>query len=155
MRTSWIYASHGANFLRTISRLALEQEELKIVADQIGAPTSAAFVATALATIVRKNMNGLPAAFSRCGGVLNIAAEGHTSWHGFASAIVAGLRRRGASLTVQRVIPIPSEAYPTRAVRPRNSRLDLTQLRNCFEITPPSWQALLEAELDRLFPAQS
>lgn len=155
VRTSWIYAASGANFLRTIARLAREHEELKIVADQIGAPTSAPFVATVLAAIVRKNMNDLPTAFSRCGGVLNMAADGHTSWHGFASAIVAGLRQRGANLKVQRVIPIPSEDYPTKAVRPRNSRLDLTQLRKCFEITPPSWQALLEVELDRLFLAQS
>ncbi len=155
VRTSWIYAAHGANFLRTISRLAREKEELKIVADQIGAPTSAAFVATRLTKIVQANMEDLPAAFSRCGGVLHMAATGHTSWHGFASTIVEGLRQRGVILAVRRILPIPSEAYPTKAVRPRNSRLDLTRLRECFEIRPPSWQALLEPEIDGLAPPQT
>ena len=155
VRTSWIYAAHGANFLRTISRLAREKEELKIVADQIGAPTSAAFVATRLTKIVQANMEDLPAAFSRCGGVLHMAATGHTSWHGFASTIVEGLRQRGVILAVRRILPIPSEAYPTKAVRPRNSRLDLTRLRECIEIRPPSWQALLEPEIDGLAPPQT
>ena len=150
VRTSWIYAAHGANFLRTISRLAREKEELKIVADQIGAPTSAAFVATRLTKIVQANMEDLPAAFSRCGGVLHMAATGHTSWHGFASTIVEGLRQRGVILAVRRILPIPSEAF-----RPRNSRLDLTRLRECFEIRPPSWQALLEPEIDGLAPPQT
>jgi dTDP-4-dehydrorhamnose reductase len=154
VRTSWIYAARGANFLRTIARLAREQEELKIVADQVGAPTSAAFVASALTKIVQTHQDDLPTAFSRCGGLLHVAAAGHTSWHGFASAIVEGLQRRGATLEVRRILPIPSEAYPTKAVRPRNSRLDLTRLKDCFGISPPSWQALLEPEIEGLAPPQ-
>jgi dTDP-4-dehydrorhamnose reductase len=154
VRTSWIYAGRGANFLRTIVRLAREQEELKIVADQVGAPTSAAFVAGALTKIIQTHQGDLATAFSRCGGLLHVAAAGHTSWHGFASAIVEGLERRGATLKARHIPPIPSEAYPTKAVRPRNSRLDLTRLRECFGISPPSWQALLEPEIEGLAPPQ-
>jgi len=150
VRTSWIYAAHGANFLRTISRLAREKHELKIVVDQVGAPTSAAFVADTLATIVRKNLDDLTPALAASGGVVHAAAAGHTSWHGFASAIVAGLRQRGVPLAVQRLIPIPSADYVTKAVRPLNSRLDLTRLRGTFGVSPKPWETLLEPELDAL-----
>lgn len=153
-RTSWIYAAHGANFLRTISRLAREREELKIVDDQIGAPTSAAFVAATLAAIVRANLPDLASAFARVDGTVHVAAGGHTSWHGFASAVVEGLRRRGVALAVQRLLPIPSKDYPTKALRPMNSRLDLTRLRDAFQISPPPWQSLLESELDALVSSQ-
>jgi dTDP-4-dehydrorhamnose reductase len=150
VRTSWIYAAHGANFLRTISRLAREKHELKIVVDQVGAPTSAAFVADTLATIVRKNLDDLTPALAASGGVVHAAAAGHTSWHGFASAIVAGLRQRRVPLAVQRLIPIPSADYVTKAVRPLNSRLDLTRLRGTFGVSPNPWETLLEPELDAL-----
>jgi dTDP-4-dehydrorhamnose reductase len=153
-RTSWIYAAHGTNFLRTISRLAREREELTIVDDQIGAPTSAAFVATTLAGIARANLADLATAFTRVDGTVHVAAGGHTSWHGFASAIVEGLRRRGVALAVLRLLPISSKDYPTKAPRPMNSRLDLTRLRDIFQISPPPWQSLLEPELDPLVSAQ-
>ena len=143
VRTSWIYAAHGANFLRTISRLAREKHELKVVVDQVGAPTSAAFVADTLATIVRKNLGDLTSAFAAGGGVVHAAAAGHTSWHGFASAIVEGLRRRGTPLAVHHLIPIPSTEYVTKAVRPLNSRLDLTRLRGTFGVSPKPWETLL------------
>jgi dTDP-4-dehydrorhamnose reductase len=154
VRTSWIYAARGANFLRTISRLAHEREELKIVADQIGAPTPAALVADALTTIVRKNLSNLASALAAAGGTVHVAAGGDTSWHGFATAIVDSLRRRGVSLAVQRLIPIPSKEYVTRAVRPLNSRLDLTRLRDTFGVSPKPWDALLQTELDALISSQ-
>ena len=154
VRTSWIYSARGANFLRTISRLARERDELKIVADQIGAPTSAAFVAETLATIVRKNLANLATRFAAAGGTLHVAAGGQTSWHGFASAIVDGLRRLDVTLAVERITPIAAKDYPTKAVRPLNSRLDLTRLREAFGIFPPSWDTLLEPELDALIALQ-
>jgi dTDP-4-dehydrorhamnose reductase len=150
VRTSWIYAARGANFLRTISRLARERDELKIVADQIGAPTSAAFVAETLAAIARKNLANPAFGFAAAGGTLHVAAGGQTSWHGFASAIIDGLRRRGVALAVQRLIPIPTRDYVTKATRPLNSRLDLTRLADTFQISPKPWNVLLEAELDAL-----
>ncbi|HET7681758.1 MAG TPA: dTDP-4-dehydrorhamnose reductase [Xanthobacteraceae bacterium] len=154
VRTSWIYAARGANFLRTISRLARERDELKIVADQIGAPTSAAFVAETLAAIARKNLVNPAFGFAAAGGTLHVAAGGQTSWHGFASAIIEGLRRRGVALAVQRLIPIPTKDYVTKAIRPLNSRLDLTRLADTFQISPKPWDALLEAELDALGRSQ-
>jgi dTDP-4-dehydrorhamnose reductase len=149
-RTSWIYAARGSNFLRTISRLARERHELKVVADQVGAPTSAAFVADTLAMIVRKNLTDLTSALEAGGGVVHVAAAGHTSWHGFACAIIDGLRRRGVALAVQNLIPIPSKDYVTKAVRPLNSRLNLKRLRTTFGVSPEPWEALLDLELDAL-----
>jgi dTDP-4-dehydrorhamnose reductase len=81
---------------------------------------------------------------------VHVAAAGHTSWHGFASAIIDGLRQRGVALTVQDLIPIPSTDYVTKAVRPLNSRLDLKRLRDTFGVSPEPWEALLDPELDAL-----
>jgi dTDP-4-dehydrorhamnose reductase len=153
VRTSWIYAAQGTNFLRTISRLARERAELKVVADQVGAPTSAALVSDTLAAIVGKNLADLPSAFAAAGNTLHVAASGHTSWHGFALAIVEGLRRRGATMAVQQIVAIGTKDYVTKAVRPLNSRLDLTRLQKTFQITPKTWDALLDPELEALMGA--
>ena len=86
----------------------------------------------------------------RSGGVVHVAASGEASWHGFACAIVEGLKARGIKLAVEQVVPISTDQYPTKARRPRNSRLDLTRLQSVFGITPPHWQDALSPELDRL-----
>jgi dTDP-4-dehydrorhamnose reductase len=150
VRTSWIYAARGKNFLRTIARLAAERQELRIVADQCGAPTSAALIAGALAQMVGEENTALVRRFAAAGGLVHLAASGVTSWHGFAGAIVEGLRARGIRLAAERIIPICTEEYPTRAIRPLNSRLDLTRLAIVFGISPPKWEAALSDELDRL-----
>ena len=155
IRTSWIYAARGANFLQTIMRLARERSELKIVADQIGAPTSAALVSDILIEIVQKDLSGLASVFAAAGSTLHVAGGGHTSWHGFASAIVDGLRRREVTLAIERIMPIGTKDYPTKAVRPLNSRLDLTRLADVFRISPPTWDALLEAELQKVVIPQA
>jgi dTDP-4-dehydrorhamnose reductase len=148
VRTSWVYAAAGNNFLRTIARLSRERDELRIVADQTGSPTSAAWIADAVFDIVRAG--DLPAAFARTNGLVHAAAAGQTTWHGFASAIVAGLKARGVTVKTNHVVPITSADYPTKAARPRNSRLDLTRLSDVFGVTPPPWTRLLEIELDGL-----
>jgi dTDP-4-dehydrorhamnose reductase len=79
-----------------------------------------------------------------------VTASGETSWHGFAVAIADGLKARGLPLAVDKVVPIRTEDYPTRAKRPANSRLDLTRLKQVFGIEPPRWDAALTPELDRL-----
>jgi dTDP-4-dehydrorhamnose reductase len=150
VRTSWVYAPQGANFLRTIVRLARERKELRIVADQIGAPTSARVIANAVNTILQTNKLDLPRAFANSGNVVNIVCAGETSWHGFAVAIVNGLKARGVELTVQTVVPIGTADYPTKAARPGNSRLDLSRLKDSFRITPPIWTEALTIELDEL-----
>jgi dTDP-4-dehydrorhamnose reductase len=150
VRTSWVYAAEGKNFLRTMARLARERSELRIVADQIGAPTSAALIGDVAAAMLSEGMEALRELCARAGDVVHLAASGETSWYGFAGAIVDGLRARGLTLAVERIVPIATEDYPTKAQRPRNSRLDLTRLQTLLGITPPLWPNALSPELDRL-----
>jgi dTDP-4-dehydrorhamnose reductase len=150
IRTAWVYSANGINFVRTIARLARERKELRVVGDQIGSPTSAAYIAGALAEIFRANIADLPQAFVSAANLIHLTAGGHTSWHGFASAIVNGLRRRGVPIATERVIEIATKDYPTKAARPLNSSLDLSRLTQVFKITPQPWYVLLEEELDRL-----
>jgi dTDP-4-dehydrorhamnose reductase len=150
VRTSWVYAAEGKNFLRTIAELARERCELRIVADQIGAPTSAALIGDVVAGMLTEGIDNLRKLCGRAGGLVHLAAAGETSWYGFASAIVEGLKARDATLAVERIIPIATDDYPIKARRPRNSRLDLTRLQTIFGTTPPPWQNALAPELDRL-----
>ncbi|WP_018319106.1 dTDP-4-dehydrorhamnose reductase [Bradyrhizobium sp. WSM2793] len=147
-RTSWVYAAKGANFLRTIARLAAERKELRIVADQIGAPTTARSIANAIADIVLPNLSNLNELFARKGGVVNLVCTGETSWHGFASAIVAGLKSRGLALEVEEIVPIATADFPTKAPRPGNSRLNLSRLNSQFGVVTPDWREALSVELD-------
>jgi dTDP-4-dehydrorhamnose reductase len=153
VRTSWVYAVTGANFLRTIARLARERDELGIVADQIGAPTSARLIADAVAKIVGDPGSALVERFRAGRGLVNVAAAGETSWHGFATAIVEGLKARHVALRVQTVRPIRTQDYPTKARRPANSRFDLTRLCQVFGVETPDWRDALDRELDALAPA--
>jgi dTDP-4-dehydrorhamnose reductase len=153
VRTSWVYDSRGANFLKTMARLAADRKELKIVADQIGSPTSARVIADAVATILTPNLHDVSARFALDGGIVNVVCAGETSWHGFATAIVAGLKSRGANLQVEKIEPIGTKEFPTKAKRPGNSRLDLSRLRNVFGIVTPSWTDALVVELDDLIVA--
>ncbi|MBI5263389.1 MAG: dTDP-4-dehydrorhamnose reductase [Bradyrhizobium sp.] len=148
VRTSWVYAAKGTNFLNTIVRLAKEREELRIVADQVGAPTSASVIADTISEILSARRSDLGRAFDQCKGVVNVACQGETSWHGFAAAIVAGLASRGAALNVKRIIPIRTDEFPTRARRPANSRLSLQRLCREFDVSPISWDQAIERELD-------
>jgi len=150
VRSSWVYAAQGANFMRTIARLAGERPELRIVADQVGAPTTAAVIADSLAAIFRRRVDDLAAGFVAANGLVHVAAADYVSWHGFAEAIIDGLKQRGIPLKVERVLPIRTEDYPTKATRPRNSRLDIGRLREVFDVRPPGWKAALQPELDRL-----
>ncbi len=150
IRTSWVYAARGVNFLRTILRLSRERKELRIVNDQIGAPTSAPIIAETVTKLMAGGAEAFAAQAREAGGLVHFAAAGETSWHGFACAIVDGLKARGVPLAVEQVTPIPSEAFPTRATRPRNSRLDLSRIRQVFGVSPPHWGDALDRELDSL-----
>ena len=144
-RTSWVYAARGANFLRTILRLAAEREELRIVMDQIGAPTWARLIAEATALALRQAL-----AERRHGrfesGLFHLACAGETSWHGFASAIVAS--RSG--LRVKTVTPITTADYPLPAPRPANSRLDTSAFRARFGLALPDWRDCLPLCLEEI-----
>jgi dTDP-4-dehydrorhamnose reductase len=148
VRTSWVFASKGANFMLTMIRLARERRELRVVSDQIGAPTSARSIAAAVMKLVEGDVDVIRANFAKAGGVVHLTNSGSTSWHGFTAKIVEGLRTRGVVLKVGEVLPIATKDYPTKAVRPTNSRMDLTRLKQVFGVVTPSWQDALETELE-------
>jgi dTDP-4-dehydrorhamnose reductase len=152
VRTSWVYAAKGRNFLRTIARLALQRNDLRIVADQIGSPTSARILADVVALMIAEGIDVLRARVAQAQGLVHVCAAGEASWHRFATEIVDGLRFRGVKLAVARVVPICSDELPTRAKRPLNSRLDLGRLHELFGVRTPHWEQGLEAELDQLAP---
>jgi dTDP-4-dehydrorhamnose reductase len=144
LRTSWIYAGRGHNFVRTILRLAGERDELRIVDDQIGAPTWARDIADATVLIVR-TARQQQAAGDFASGIFNLTASGATSWHGFAKAILDDAMRHGLLQRVPHLKPIASEEYPTPAARPRNSLLVGARLRKRFGIELPDWRQGLSA----------
>jgi dTDP-4-dehydrorhamnose reductase len=154
IRTSWVFASRGKNFLTTIARLARERPELRIVADQMGAPTSARSIAQAVVSIIGergvkdRDLNLIKRKFAEADGLLHMSDYGETSWHGFATAIVDGLRSRGQRLAVANIAAIGTKDFPTKAPRPLNSRLDTTRLENIFNVKMPTWQQALNVELD-------
>jgi dTDP-4-dehydrorhamnose reductase len=154
VRTSWVFSSTGTNFLNTILRLAREQAELRIVSDQFGAPTSARSIAHGLMSIIDGSaaspVEEIARRFSRVDGLLHMSNAGETSWYGFACAVVEGLRTRGLPLAVREIVPIATKNYPTRAQRPRNSRLDLTRLDQQFGFQMPHWHDALAYELTDL-----
>ena len=144
LRTTWIYASRCNNFLRTILKLAQEREELKIVADQIGAPTWARNIADATSHILRQaiveKMNN-----TFKSGTVNLAASGETSWYGFAQTIVDQVRCVWPEnmIAIRDLTPIPTEAYPLPATRPKNSCLATDKLQKWFGIITPEWKVAL------------
>lgn len=137
LRTSWVYAARGKNFLLAMRRLFLENGTVRVVSDQIGAPTSAGALADATAALLRQCS---PASLSA---TYHATAGGSTSWHGFASEI-ARLEQASAPHPL-RVVPIASSEYPAPAQRPKNSRLSNEKLLHAFGIELPTWQACLEA----------
>ena len=148
-RSSWVYAARGKNFLRTVLRLASERETLQVVADQVGAPTWARLIAdTTLLALQQDSVRRLNGTFES--GVFNLVAAGSTSWHGFATAIVAGARARGAPLKCRDVLPIATSDYPLPAQRPANSRLSGVKLAQRYELTMPTWDSCMDLCLDEL-----
>ncbi|HCT26034.1 MAG TPA: dTDP-4-dehydrorhamnose reductase, partial [Stenotrophomonas sp.] len=131
-RTAWVYASHGANFLRTMLRVGAERDALRVVTDQIGTPTPAALIADVTAQALLH-----PGQLS---GTWHLTASGQTSWHGFAEAIFAEALATGVLAKVPTVEAIPSSEYPTPAKRPAWSVLDNRKLQQDFGIVLPEWQ---------------
>ncbi|NWL79291.1 dTDP-4-dehydrorhamnose reductase [Pseudomonas taiwanensis] len=136
LRTSWVYSLHGRNFLLTMQRLLQEREELRVVDDQVGAPTWAGSIAQATAQLIDQWQAG-----NRHWGVYHLTNRGETSWFGFASAIADQLKAAGKPCA--RLVPIPSSEYPTPARRPLNSRLDGRKLANDWQVSLPDWRTAL------------
>jgi dTDP-4-dehydrorhamnose reductase len=149
-RTSWVFGAHGNNFVKTVLRLAAERDKLNVVADQFGAPTSAALLADVTAQVLGQ-LHWRQAAAAPSG-VYNVVANGETSWHRFAQAILRGgvSRRLTLQLKPEAVRAITTGEYPLPAKRPANSRLDTTRLRQTFGLTLPPWQAGLDYVLDQI-----
>jgi dTDP-4-dehydrorhamnose reductase len=157
-RTSWVYGVSGKNFLNTILKIAAERKELRVVDDQIGAPTWSRALATATRNIIEQLMAKassakipIAEALGDRRGIYHMTAAGTVSWYGFASAIVEEMRKRGLSEgTLARVTPVPSSQYPTPAARPHNSRLSNKKLSSTFGVALPSWRESLSAVFDEL-----
>jgi dTDP-4-dehydrorhamnose reductase len=150
LRTSWVYGVRGRNFLRTMLALMRDRDELRIVSDQIGAPTWATEIAQATAAVIES------AAHERAegrfsSGLFHLTASGETSWHGFAAAILNGATRH-ALLTRPgpRLVPITTEEYPRPAARPKNSRLAGERLRLRFGVRLPAWEEALSLCLEEM-----
>jgi dTDP-4-dehydrorhamnose reductase len=138
-RTSWVYATHGANFVKTMLRLAAERDELAVVADQRGVPTSASLIAAVTAEFVRRS--ALPDA-SPPYGLYHLTPTGCTTWHAFAVLIITAARDLGMALRVtpERIRPLTTAEYPTAARRPANSLLCTTKLASALARPLPNWE---------------
>jgi dTDP-4-dehydrorhamnose reductase len=140
LRTSWVVGAHGANFAKTMLRLAAERDELRVVADQYGAPTSAALLADLTAHLVRQlqreGADGFPY------GLYHVAGGGETNWCEYARFVIKEALSTGKSLKTrpESVIAITTAEYPTPASRPANSRLDTSSFREAFGLMLPPWQ---------------
>jgi len=136
-RTSWVYASRGKNFIRTMLRLAADRDALQVIDDQYGAPTGAALIADvtaqALPMVIRQ---------SELGGLYHLAAAGETTWHGYALRVIEEARRAGWPVKVapEAIASVTTDTFPTKARRPGNSRLDCSHLEDAFGLRLPPWQ---------------
>lgn len=136
-RTQWVYAGRGRNFIRTMLRLAAERDALQVIDDQIGAPTGAELIADVTAHALR-----MAAAQPALAGTYHLAAGGETSWYGYARFVIENGRRDGWPIRVadEAITPVGTEAFPSPATRPHNSRLDTGRLRTAFGFTLPDWR---------------
>lgn len=135
-RTSWVYATRGNNFAKTMLRLAKERETLAVIADQIGAPTGAELIADVTAHAIAQVKQR-----SELSGIYHLVADGEVSWYGYASLVIEFARQHGEQLVVKAVNPIEASAYPAPARRPLNSRLNTKKLRDNFSLHLPDWQS--------------
>lgn len=140
LRTSWVYGARGKNFLQTMLRLGAERPELKVVADQFGAPTWSNLIATVTAHVVAQSLGASDTGqwWADYAGVYHLTADGVTSWHGFAQRIFELSSHR------PKVLPIAASEYPTPARRPANSRLSNDKLSAVFGVRAPDWSESLK-----------
>jgi len=141
LRTSWVVSSHGANFAKTMLKLAAERESLNVVADQFGVPTPAKLLAKAVMTLVAKLEQDGQSEFPF--GCYHFAPSGETNWCDYARFVIGEAVKLGAELKLapDNVRPIRTEEYPTPAKRPHNSRLDCSLFQKTFDFTFPSWES--------------
>lgn len=142
-RTSWVFDEQGHNFVRTMLRLAAEKDSLRVVSDQIGAPTYASHLAQAVWSAIT-TQGSAPA------GIYHLTASGETNWHGFAVEILECARTMGFPIRAREVQAISSAEFPTPAQRPKNSRLDGSKAKRLLGIELPDWREGLQECLERM-----
>ena len=137
-RTSWVYAARGGNFAKTMLKLAQERDALKVIDDQMGAPTGADLLADVTAHAIRTAIQR-----PEVSGLYHLVASGETSWHGYASFVIDFARQAGIEIKVaaEAIAPVPTSAFPTPAKRPLNSRLNTSKLQQTFNLNLPNWQS--------------
>ena len=136
-RTSWVYGARGGNFAKTMLRLAKERNSLKVIVDQIGAPTGADLIADITANAIRVARHN-----DDVSGLYHLTSGGETSWHGYAKFVLDYVKRSGVELKIEpdAIEPVPTSAFFTPAKRPHNSRLNTEKLRSTFDLHLPHWQ---------------
>lgn len=136
-RTSWVYAARGKNFIHSMLRLAAERDSLQVIDDQFGAPTGAELIADVTTHAIRAAHKD-----KSLSGTYHLAAAGEISWYEYARLIILEAVRSGMEIKTnpENIIPVPSEEFPTAALRPKNSRLDTTRLQKAFGLHIPSWE---------------
>lgn len=141
-RTGWVYAARGGNFLK----LAQERDSLKVIGDQIGAPTGADLLADVTAHAIRTALK-----CPEVSGLYHLVSRGHTSWHGYAKFVIDFARKRGVEIKVapKAIKAVSTGAFPTAAKRPMNSRLDTSKLQKTFNLNMPHWQGGVSACLPK------
>jgi len=150
-RTSWVFATRGSNFAKTMLRLASERDELKVVADQFGAPTSAELIADITALVIQQFIIN-PQLIGEKSGVYHLAASGKTNWHGYAQHVLKIASDLGCALKVlpEQVIPIATADFPMPAKRPMNSCIDTSKLQLAFGVTLPDWSYYVDRTLNEI-----
>ena len=149
LRTSWVYAARGRNFAHTMLKLAAERSELKVIDDQVGAPTGAELLADVTAHAISA-VRAKPA----LAGTYHCVAAGETNWHAYARFVIEWARARGLTVKVapDAVRAVPTTEYPTPAGRPLNSRLDTRKLRETFQLSLPDWRVGVQRMLEEVYP---
>lgn len=145
LRTSWVYAAHGANFIKTMLRFGRERDEMRVVADQCGAPTSAADLAAAIVTICGRVVGRADAPW----GTYHLTGTGWTTWADFAEHVFQRLEQ--AEGKRPKLVRITTADYPTPAKRPANSRLDCGKIERAFGVKLPPWRESVDRTIDALF----
>ena len=146
LKMSWVFAQKGKNFLKTMLYLSQQREELSIIDDQIGAPTSAELIADVSAHAIVQTLRDQTKI-----GIYHLVASGETSWFEYANYIFEQAKNLGVNLAIQQVNPIPTAAYPTPAKRPHNSRLNNQKIQHAFQIYLPDWKVHVQRTVVEVF----
>ena len=157
LRTSWVYGARGRNFLLTMLRLAKEKNELKIVNDQIGAPTWCRLLAEVTSQMIAQHYSPVSRqaiSISEASGLYHVVPTGSVSWHGFAAKILEGVSSH-VSHALPKLISIPASDYPAPARRPQNSRMTSGKLSNIYGLAMPHWEKSLTLCLDEVLQNSS